>query len=47
VAFRYRLTYPDGEDGGDLATAVPDWHVGDMFRTGDGVASDRREASNG
>lgn len=36
MSFRYRLTYPDGEDAGIFETAVPDWRVGDVFRTGDG-----------
>lgn len=36
MAFRYRLTYADGEDAGEFATPSRDWRVGDTFRTGDG-----------
>jgi hypothetical protein len=36
MPFRYRLSYPDGEDAGEFATAVPDWRAGDTFRTGHG-----------
>jgi hypothetical protein len=36
--FRFRLFSPDGDDLGDFATDVPDWHVGDTFTTGDGRA---------
>ena len=34
--FRFKLAYADGEDAGEFVTAVPDWHSGDVFRTGDG-----------
>jgi hypothetical protein len=36
VSFKYRLTYTDGDDGGDFETAVSDWKVGDTFHTAEG-----------
>ncbi len=36
MAFRYELRYTDGDDAGTFETVVPDWWVGDVFRTGDG-----------
>ena len=36
MSFRYELKTTDGDDAGTLETAVPDWQVGDTFRTGDG-----------
>ena len=36
TAFRFRLTYSDGEDAGDFKTAVPMWRVGDTFDAADG-----------
>jgi hypothetical protein len=36
VSFKYRLTYTDGDDGGDFETAVSDWKVGHTFHTAEG-----------
>jgi hypothetical protein len=34
--FRFRLFSAVGADLRDFVTAVPNWHVGDTFTTGDG-----------
>ena len=34
--FRYELRSSDGKYAGTFVTPVPEWHVGDTFRTGDG-----------
>jgi hypothetical protein len=31
MAFRFRLYLESGDDVGEFATAVPDWHVGQEF----------------
>lgn len=36
MAFKFRLYTEGGDDVGKFETAVPDWKIGDEFRTGDG-----------
>ena len=36
IGFVFRLFSPDGDDLGTFQTAVPNWHPGEEFVTGDG-----------
>jgi hypothetical protein len=36
LSFRYELRSNDGSYAGTYVTPVPNWQVGDTFRTGDG-----------
>ena len=36
MSFRYELRSNDGTYAGTFVTSVPNWQVGDTFRTGDG-----------
>lgn len=36
MSFRYELRSNDGSYAGTYVTPVPNWQVGDTFRTGDG-----------